>query len=88
MVKRKPGTLMPLEITILAALDGAPSDASALARDLSRLRNSVQQALVRLERMGHTRSRFRSPSGASGGARRIFTLTAKGRKALQAAAKG
>ena len=78
MVKRKPGTLTPLEIAILGRLDAGPTYASALARAHSSPQNSVQQALVRLQLMGHTRSRYRATPGVSGGARRMFTLTPKG----------
>ena len=88
MVKRKPGALMPLEIIVLDALDGGPNNATALARDLSGIRSSIQQALARLERMGHTRSRYRRTPGVGGAPRRVYRLTPKGRQALQAAAKG
>ena len=57
---------------------------SPIADELERSSRTVYAALVRLEALGHVRSRWRVPKAKGERPRRVYTITAKGRRALKA----
>ena len=100
-MKRKPGTLLPIEVSILRAgsllfSDGTPEfhgyaaakmmhEAEA-GRQLT-AHGTLYRALARMEEAGLLESRWEEPSMESEGRpqRRLYRLTAVGEKTLQAA---
>ncbi len=79
MVKRKPGRLLDSEVAILAVLAESPSYSMALKQRLGTRRQTMDSALHRLDRMGLVLGQW-DPSTYP--PRRIYKLTAKGRRAL------
>ncbi len=71
---------MPIEVRILAQLGEGPSHGMAVADELGVPSRTVYYALARLEAMGLMRSRWETPQAARERPRRVFTLTAKGRR--------
>ena len=90
MVKRKAGTLLPFEVVILRAVKAEPRHAYGLALLLDAPYASTGQALRRLEAMGLTRSRIVTveAAGRYRPPRKVYSLTAKGRRALRDAGDG
>ena len=88
MVKRKAGTLLPFEVVILRAVKAEPCHAYGLTLLLDAPYASTGQALRRLERMEylHSRTAAAEAQGRYRPPRKVYRLTAKGRRALRDAA--
>lgn len=100
-MKRKPGTLLPIEVSILRAgslllSDGTPEFHGYAVAKVMREAEAIRQltahgtlyrALARMEEAGLLESRWEEPSTESEGRpqRRLYHLTAVGEKASQAA---
>lgn len=82
MPKRQPGRLLPREFLILEVLATAPAHGLALATAVEMPTSTVHNALVRLEVLGHVRSRWRIPKAKGERPRRVYSLTARGRRAI------
>ena len=85
MVKRKAGALLASEVQLLCALDGGASYAYEIARVLDRPYRTVGHALRRLEDRGLAKERWDTtarPEEHGGPPRRVYSLTARGRRAL------
>jgi PadR family transcriptional regulator, regulatory protein PadR len=100
MARRKPGTLLPLEIEILAAalsmlrLGQAAFHGFGLAQTMREQRGSraltghgtLYKALSRLEEFGLLSSRWEDPAAAEGRPRRrLYELTAQGARVAEQA---
>lgn len=68
------------QTVLLTALARESGFAFALAKDLGRERSSVTDALHRLETMGLARATWETAKIQRGSPRRVYTLTAKGRR--------
>ncbi len=81
MPRRKPGALMPIEKRILAQLRQGPSHGMAVADVLEAPSRTVYYALGRLQDAGHVISAWKTPAAPLERPRRVYRLTAKGRRA-------
>lgn len=82
MPRRKPGVLLPRELLILKVLAKGDTYGGALADVIEQPSRTVYNVLARLEAMDLVRSRWETPhSTPTARPRRVFTLTAKGRRA-------
>ncbi len=89
MIKRKRGALLDSEVAILTALAREPVHGYVLAQTLDIPERTALHALNRLEEMGHLRSDWKPPGSQAGRyrpARRVYTITRKGRRILAKAA--
>ena len=69
-----------LEASLLKHLALEPAYAFLAAQDLKRSRQSTDKALKRLDSMGLVRGKWDTGDGRQGPPRRVYTLTAKGRR--------
>ena len=82
MPKRKPGTLLRRELDVLGYLARiGPAHGMAIADELEMPTRTVYSALARLEGMGLVTSTWVTPTAPRERPRRVYTLTAKGRRA-------
>ena len=80
MGRRRANTLIKIEQALLRELAREPSHTYALARTLERDRYTVADAVKRLDGMGLVRGKWDTGAGRPGPPRRVYTLTAKGRR--------
>ncbi len=73
---------MPIEERILAQLSDGPSHGMAVADTLGVPSRTVYYALGRLEAVGHVKSAWKTPTAPRERPRRVYRLTAKGRRAV------
>lgn len=98
MPRRKPGTLLPLEIEILVAVlttrrsGDAPAHGFGLAQAMREQRGSraaltghgtLYKALGRLEEFGLLTSRWEEPAGEGRPRRRLYDLTGEGARVAE-----
>ncbi len=81
MPSRKPGALLPREHAILACLSEEPVHGFLIAALVEQPTSTTYNALKRLEAMGLVRSRWELPAARRERRRRVYRLTAKGRRA-------
>ncbi len=83
MGRRRAGVLLELELAILREISAGTTHGHALAQATERPPTTIYNAVRRLERNGLLRSRWQA-EGAGNPPRRVYRLTAKGRKAIAA----
>ncbi len=84
MPKRKPGTLLRRELRVLGYLASiGPAHGLIIADMLEMPSRTVYSALVRLEGMDLVTSAWATPTAPRERPRRVYTLTAKGRRAAR-----
>ena len=82
MVKRKAGMLLASELDALRLLGQTPMHGYALSTALGRPRSGVHKMLGRLDEGGYVRGSW-VLEGAGAPPRRVYTITAKGRRAAE-----
>ena len=86
MAGRKPGAILDSEYDIMRALAAEPSHTYGLAKTLGKGQTTIGGIVRRLERGGFLRSTTEADQVSDGRyrpPRRVYRLTAKGRRALR-----